>query len=118
MLCLSLVIVMAASDFPLAVLAAAVVAAGCVFFISGPEQILILKGAGDGQLLAAALGQVAFNFGNAMGAWVGGLPIEEGMPAYMSAFPGALLACMGFILLFLVWRIHVAVADAHEAARS
>lgn len=40
------------------------------------------------------------------------------MPAYMSAFPGALLACMGFILLFLVWRIQVAVADAHEAARS
>lgn len=117
-LCLSLVIVMTVSDFPLAVLAAAVVAAGCVFFISGPEQILILKGAGDGQLLAAALGQVAFNFGNAMGAWVGGLPIEEGMPAYMSAFPGALLACMGFILLFLVWRIQVAVADAHEAARS
>ena len=82
------------------------VAAGCVFFVSGPEQVMILTNAREGQLLAAALGQTAFNFGNAVGAWLGGMPIDAGRTAEWSALPGCALAFTGFLLLALAWWIH------------
>ena len=83
------------------------VAAGCVFFVSGPEQVMILTNAREGQLLAAALGQTAFNFGNAVGAWLGGMPIDAGRTAEWSALPGCTLAFTGFLLLALAWWIHL-----------
>lgn len=83
------------------------VAAGCVFFVSGPEQVMILTNAREGQLLAAALGQTAFNFGNAVGAWLGGMPINAGRTAEWSALPGCALAFTGFLLLALAWWIHL-----------
>ena len=83
------------------------VAAGCVFFVSGPEQVMILTNAREGQLLAAALGQTAFNFGNAVGAWLGGMPIDAGRTAEWSALPGYTLAFTGFLLLALAWWIHL-----------
>lgn len=83
------------------------VAAGCVFFVSGPEQVMILTNAREGQLLAAALGQTAFNFGNAVGAWLGGMPIDAGRIAEWSALPGCALAFTGFLLLALAWWIHL-----------
>lgn len=83
------------------------VAAGCVFFVSGPEQVMILTNAREGQLLAAALGQTAFNFGNAVGAWLGGMPIDAGRTAEWSALPGCALAFTGFLLLALAWWIHL-----------
>lgn len=83
------------------------VAAGCVFFVSGPEQVMILTNAREGQLLAAALGQTAFNFGNAVGAWLGGMPIDAVRTAEWSALPGCALAFTGFLLLALAWWIHL-----------
>lgn len=83
------------------------VAAGCVFFVSGPEQVMILTNAREGQLLAAALSQTAFNFGNAVGAWLGGMPIDAGRTAEWSALPGCALAFTGFLLLALAWWIHL-----------
>ena len=83
------------------------VAAGCVFFVSGPEQVMILTNAREGQLLAAALGQTAFNFGNAVGAWLGGMPIDAGRTAEWSALPSCALAFTGFLLLALAWWIHL-----------
>lgn len=83
-----------------------IIAAGCVFFISGPEQVLILTNAKEGQLLAAAMGQVAFNFGNAVGAWLGGLPIDAGYTENWACVPGSAMACVGFLLLLATWEIH------------
>lgn len=83
------------------------VAAGCVFFVSGPEQVMILTNAREGQLLAAALSQTAFNFGNAVGAWLGGMPIDAGRTAEWSALPDCALAFTGFLLLALAWWIHL-----------
>ena len=94
-----------APSMPVAVLLTTI-AAGCVFFVSGPEQVMILTNAKKGQLLAAALGQTAFNFGNAVGAWLGGLPIDAGKTAQWSALPGCVLAFTGFLLLAFAWYIH------------
>ena len=91
---------------PAAVLLPAL-AAACVFFISGPEQVMMIENAGEGQLLAAALAQCSFNAGNAVGAWLGGLPIEAGKAANWAAMPGIFLALAGFGLLFAKWQIHL-----------
>mgnify|MGYP002515449517 FL=1 len=71
----------------------------CLFAVSSPLQFLILKNAPGGEMLGGAAIQVAFNLGNAMGAFLGGLPISAGLgycwPALVGA-PFALLAvgCM------------------------
>lgn len=103
---LSLVLILAFAQSLPAAVALTVVAAGCVFFISGPEQVMMIRDAREGQLLAAALAQVSFNGGNALGAWLGGLPIEAGRAANWAALPGFLLALTGFALLALNFLIH------------
>lgn len=102
----SLVIVLFGAEYAAIVIPATVVAAGCCFFISGPEQIMMLQGAKEGRLLGAALAQTSFNAGNALGAWVGGLPIDAGRSAEWSACPGLFLALSGFLILFLLWWLH------------
>lgn len=75
---------------------------GCtasLFAVSSPLQFLILKNAPGGEMLGGAAIQMAFNMGNAVGAFLGGLPIAAGLgycwPALVGA-PFALLAvgCM------------------------
>ena len=105
-LCCSLALLFFGAHLTWVAIGLTVIAAGCVFFISGPEQVLILQNAKEGQLLAAAMGQVAFNFGNAVGAWLGGLPIEAGYHENWACVPGGALAGIGFLLLFATWKIH------------
>lgn len=103
---LCLVFLFAFAWQPAIAIAFTTLAAACVFFISGPEQILLLEGNADGKLLAAAMGQVAFNFGNAIGAWLGGLPIASGKTEQWSAIPGMGLAGIGALLLLAAWLIY------------
>lgn len=63
------------------------------------------------------MGQVAFNFGNAVGAWLGGLPIESGYQENWSCVPGGVLAGIGFLLLFATWKIHAAKSAEKVHAR-
>jgi len=74
-----------------------VVTAAGLFAVSSPQQLLLLRFSKGGELMGGAMIQLAFNFGNAFGAWLGGLPIDESNPTsyhYPSAI-GALLALMG-----------------------
>ncbi|WP_295479332.1 MFS transporter [uncultured Sutterella sp.] len=90
---------------PAAVFLTTLVAA-CAFFVSGPQQVMMIENAKEGRILAAALCQCSFNAGNALGAWLGGLPIAAGKSAEWSAMPGIFLALAGFGLLFAKWMIH------------
>lgn len=70
---------------------------GCLFAISSPQQLLLLRFSEGGELMGGAMVQLAFNLGNAVGAWLGGLPIEESSPVTYrySAAIGAVLAVLG-----------------------
>lgn len=70
---------------------------GCLFAVSAPQQLLLLRYSEGGELLGGAMVQLAFNLGNALGAWLGGLPIDEARPAtyHCPAAVGALLAAGG-----------------------
>ena len=83
-----------------------VVCAACLFAVSGPEQYLILKYARGGEMLGGACIQMAFNLGNALGAFVGGLPIAAGLSSRYSALTGVPFAVAGFLCLLTLWKKH------------
>ncbi len=87
-----------------AALALMTVCTTMLFAVSSPQQVLILENAPGGQMLGAALIQVAFNLGNALGAYCGGLPIDHGLGYAYSALPGVGFAAMGFVLLTIFIR--------------
>lgn len=72
----------------------------CVFALSAPQQLLLIRNSPGGEMLGAASVQVAFNLGNAMGAYSGGLPLEAGYDYQYTAIPGTIFALIGFLLLF------------------
>ena len=51
---------------------------GCLFGVSTPQQTLLIKYAKGGEMLGASCSQISFNLGNAIGAFVGGIPISLG----------------------------------------
>ena len=70
-----------------------------LFAVSSPQQVLLIRYAPGGELLGAASVQVAFNLGNAIGAYFGGLPIDAGWGYRYPALIGAALAVAGALLL-------------------
>lgn len=57
-----------------------------------------------GEMLGAASAQVAFNLGNAIGAYAGGLPLEAGLGYRYPALVGMPFALVGCILLVIFFR--------------
>ena len=92
------------APYPGASLALMFAAAVCLFALSAPEQFLLIEHSQGGQMLGAACAQMAFNLGNALGAFAGGLPIAAGYSPRYTALPGAALACLGFLALLLFWK--------------
>lgn len=76
----------------------------CLFGLSSPQQVLIIRHAPGGEMLGAACIQVAFNLGNAVGAYCGGLPMEHGLSFRYPALVGAPFAFLGFCLLVYFCR--------------
>ena len=81
-----------------------VVCTACLFAVSSPQQYLILKHAPGGEMLGGASIQVAFNLGNAVGAFCGGLPIEAGLSPRYSALVGVPFVICGLISFIVFCR--------------
>lgn len=71
------------------------------FALGAPLQIWVVEAAADAPNLAATLNQGAFNFGNATGAWLGGLAIGAGVSYQQLPWLGASMAvvALGVTLL-------------------
>ena len=80
------------------------VCTACLFAVSAPQQLLLIKNAKGGEMLGASCSQISFNLGNAIGAYVGGLPVEHGLSYNYTAAPGALFAFVGFAILFYFYK--------------
>ncbi|APR79468.1 Putative drug efflux protein [Minicystis rosea] len=71
------------------------------FATVAPLQLRVLeKAAGAGQNLASSLNIAAFNLGNALGAWVGGVVIERGPGLVALGWAAAILTAIGLALAF------------------
>ncbi|WP_288532207.1 MFS transporter, partial [uncultured Bacteroides sp.] len=102
MICVVLLLIFFLSPYPwLSALLMCLCTAG-LFAVSSPEQVLIIRVAKGGEMLGAACVQVAFNLGNAIGAYVGGLAISGGYR--YPALAGVPFAMVGFILFLTFYK--------------
>lgn len=73
-----------------------------LFAVSSPEQVLIIRVAPGGEMLGGACVQMAFNLGNAIGAYVGGLALSEGYR--YPALAGVPFALIGFVFFLIFYK--------------
>lgn len=73
------------------------------FALSTPIQLLMIRSAKGSEMLAASVTHAAFNIGNALGAYFGGLTIAAGFGYSSPQYVGALMALSGVIIaMFLI----------------
>lgn len=102
---------------PVCALILMVVCTTCLFTVSSPQQLLLIRHARGGEMLGAASVQIAFNLGNAIGAWLGGLPVAAGYRYEYTTLPAGALALTGCLLLLLFWlRFEAPTRTARTAA--
>lgn len=75
------------------------------FALIAPLQSRVVAKAAEAPNLASTLNQGAFNFGNAAGAWIGGVGLTFGTPYADLPWIGAVLALAALGLALLSWRI-------------
>lgn len=98
---------------PGAVLAVGLLGAAA-FATVAPLQLRVLQKAGpDGQTLASSLNIAAFNLGNALGAWLGGVTIEHG-PG-LTALPLVAAAVTAVGLVIVLWSLRLDGAQRQTA---
>ena len=73
-----------------------------LFAVSSPEQLLIIRVAPGGEMLGGACVQMAINFGNAVGAYAGGLAVTHDYR--YTALVGIPFALIGFVLAFIFYK--------------
>lgn len=76
----------------------------CLFGVSSAVQLLILQNSKGGEMMGAAFIQIAFNMGNALGAYSGGLPIDAGMSINYSAIVGTVFLLVASLSVFIFMR--------------
>jgi len=69
--------------------------------VAAPINIMMMKAAPKSEMMAAAFMQAAFNIANAMGAFLGGIPLEQG---YSYNYPSLVGVVMTFIGLVIALR--------------
>jgi DHA1 family inner membrane transport protein len=86
------------------------------FATVAPLQLWVLHKAGSaGRTLASSLNIAAFNLGNALGAWLGGVTIAHGPGLAALPFAGASVTALGLILAFWSLRLDRAAPAAATA---
>jgi DHA1 family arabinose polymer transporter-like MFS transporter len=69
---------------------------GAIAFASAsPIQMLMINTAKGSEMLAASVSQASFNIGNALGAFLGGLPLAAGYDYTSPVWVGSLMALVG-----------------------
>lgn len=92
------------SVYPIPSLVMTFILGGVAFALSAPIQMLMINTAKGSEMLAASVSQASFNIGNALGAFLGGLPIAMGYGYASPEWVGAAMAGGGalFALAFML----------------
>src|SRR5882757_3857492 len=76
------------------------------FATVAPLQLRVLEAAGvEGRTLASSLNIAAFNLGNALGAWAGGMTIDRGLGLGALPLVAAVITAVG--LLLALWSLRL-----------
>jgi DHA1 family arabinose polymer transporter-like MFS transporter len=106
LLAMVIVLIMVAllSQFKIAALLLTFITGGLAFAVIAPMQMLMIRSSKGAEMLASSAMQASANMGNALGAFLGGLPIAAGFGYTSPEYVGAILAFAGFLLcLLLTW---------------
>lgn len=66
--------------------------------VSAPINIMMMKAAPKSEMMAAAFMQAAFNIANAMGAFLGGIPLEKGLSFNYPSLVGVGMTFIGLVI--------------------
>lgn len=111
---LSLVLVYVFAPHQIGTLIMTFVTGAAAFALIAPIQILIINTAKGSEMLAAAVSQAAFNIGNALGAYLGGIPLEHGYSYSSPVWVGVGMALTGAFIagIFVVRNKRIALKFA------
>jgi len=102
MICVILLLIFLLSPHPWCSAILMTLCTAGLFAVSSPEQVLMIRVAPGGEMLGGACVQMAFNLGNAIGAYIGGLALSGGYR--YPALVGVPFALMGFILFLVFYK--------------
>ncbi|MNY38767.1 MFS transport protein AraJ [compost metagenome] len=93
---------------------------GCISFaVVAPIQMLMIQTAVGAEMIASAALQASFNIGNALGAFLGGIPLVMGYDFTSPNFVGLLMALTGAaITTGLILRMKKSKVEAVSGSRS
>ncbi|TDO23979.1 MFS transporter [Pedobacter duraquae] len=74
------------------------IAGALAFAVAAPIQMLMINTAKGSEMIAGAVSQASFNIGNALGAFLGGLPLIAGYDYTSPVWVGSLLAFAGGVI--------------------
>ncbi len=75
---------------------------GCITFaVAAPIQMLMIQTAVGAEMIASAVIQAGFNIGNALGAFLGGLPLVAGFSYASPNLVGVGMALTGVVITFV-----------------
>jgi DHA1 family arabinose polymer transporter-like MFS transporter len=102
---ISLVAVALLTQFMIPALIMTFITGAIAFAVISPMQMLMIRAAKGSEMLASSSIQASSNMGNALGAFLGGLPLVAGFNYTSPQYVGAGLAFTGFVFcMFLIWR--------------
>jgi MFS transporter, DHA1 family, arabinose polymer utilization protein len=78
----------------------------CSLALGAPIQILMIQTCKGAEMLGASVTQAAFNLGNALGAFLGGLPIAAGYGFTSPSLVGLLMALGGICFAWVLMMRH------------
>ena len=102
MICLVLLLIFFLSPNPWCSAILMTLCTAGLFAVSSPEQVLMIRVAPGGEMLGGACVQMAFNLGNAIGAYTGGLALSGGYR--YPALAGVPFALTGFVLFLVFYK--------------
>lgn len=76
------------------------------FSVIAPIQMLMIRTAKDAEMIASAALQGSFNIGNALGAFLGGLPLTAGYSYASPNLIGLAMAVIGMVITFVLMQKH------------
>lgn len=72
------------------------------FALAAPIQMLMINTAKGSEMIAASVSQASFNIGNALGAFLGGLPLAAGYDYTSPVWVGSAMALTGAVFAWLL----------------
>lgn len=101
----SLLLVPLAAQYQVSTILITMLTGALAFSTAAPIQMLMIRSAKGSEMLASSLSQSGFNTGNALGAYLGGLPIAAGLGYTSPDWVGAALLLGGILFcVALVFR--------------